>query len=77
MERVTRSLRRRQEEVTAEVAALQITKDNLTEEITATNTVDDAENETYTLGTLDCIAQLPAPSYPKLVALPLSSAEPY
>ncbi|KAH8696943.1 hypothetical protein GQ44DRAFT_779394 [Phaeosphaeriaceae sp. PMI808] len=76
-ERVTRSSSRRHEAVTAEVAALQITEDNLQGETTTTETVHDGENEMYNLESSNRIAQLPPSSHLELVALPSSSTEPH
>ncbi|KAF2182939.1 hypothetical protein K469DRAFT_217517 [Zopfia rhizophila CBS 207.26] len=76
-ERVTRSSSLRYKEVTAKVAALQITGSGLPEDIGITETLNDAENETYNSGASGHLAQLPPPSHPELVALTSTSAEPH
>ena len=75
-ERVTRSSSQKQEKVTAEVAALQISEDNVSEETTTAEVTNDARIEVYDSGVSDRIAQCPTLSHPKLVALP-PSAEPH
>ena len=76
-ERVTRSTSQRHEKMTAEVVALHISEDNVSEEMAIAETVNNAQNETYDSQTSNCIAQLPPLANPELAAFPLSSAEPH
>ncbi len=63
--------------MTAEVAALHISEDNVSEEMAIAETVNNAQNETYDSQTSNCIAQLPPLANPELAAFPSSSAEPH